>query len=186
MNAEILLKAVADATRLKILSALAREPKFVEQLAKELDITVSTASFHLKKLQAVGFVVSKKEQYYQTYSLNRDALDHSLLDIALSCSSDNVNDFATGVIAEYFEAGKLKTLPVPIKKREVVLREIAKRFKVGHGYTDRQVHLEISKVFDDFIVCKQQMLELNVLRRVGEKLYLVSKNKPPTKKSVVH
>ncbi len=166
MSAELFLKAVADSTRLKILSSLMEKPKFVEEIAMELNITVSTASFHLKKLQAVGFVVSKKEQYYQTYSLNPHSLDKSLKDIIKENREIHKNAFNKEVLDECFLDGKLLALPVQIKKREVVLGEIAKKFKKNRIYSDKEVHLIIADVFDEFILIKNEMLKYGYLERV--------------------
>ena len=65
MQPEVLLTALADKSRLKILASLSQGPKFVEELSLQLNIGVSTVSFHLKKLLAADLVVAKKEQYYQ-------------------------------------------------------------------------------------------------------------------------
>lgn len=166
MSAELFLKAVADSTRLKILSSLMEKPKFVEEIAMELNITVSTASFHLRKLLTAGFVVTKKEQYYQTYSINTRALDRSLKDIIKENREINVNAFKKEVIDECFLDGKLLALPVQIKKREVVLGEICKKFKKNKIYSDREVHLIISDIFDEFILVKNEMIKYGYLQRI--------------------
>ncbi len=171
MTAELLLKAVADGTRLKILSLLMEKPKFVEEIAKELDITESTASFHLKKLQAVGFVVSKKEQYYQIYSINSNALQKKLIDIVEENKTTSADTFKKQVISECFNSGdRLKSLPVQIKKREVVLSEIVKLFKPNKVYTDKQVNLIIADVYDDFILVKNEMINFGFLKRTKQGL----------------
>ena len=63
MQGDVLLSALSDKSRLRILASLTERPKFVEELSLELNISVSTVSFHLKKLLAADLVVAKKEQY---------------------------------------------------------------------------------------------------------------------------
>lgn len=182
MSAELILKAVADSTRLKILSSLMEGPKFVEEIAMELNITVSTVSFHLKKLQTAGFVMSKKEQYYQTYSINSGALQKSLIDIVGENRKISTNAFKREVLTECFASdGKLKNLPVQIKKREVVLSEIIKLIKFGKTYTDKEIHIIIADVYDDFIVVKNELIEKGFLTRTKEGL-LKRTRIPPNKR----
>lgn len=174
MSSELLLKAVADSTRLKILSSLMERPKFVEELAKELNITVSTACFHLKKLQAVGFVVSEKEQYFQTYSVNLSALNKSLIDIVSETKPVENDIYKEEVIKECFENGKLVKLPIQVKKRKIIYGELIKLFKKGTKYTERQANIIISDVYEDFIVLRKELEENGFLQRTSNGL-LVNK-----------
>lgn len=168
MSAELFLKAVADSTRLKILSSLTERPKFVEELAMELNIKLSTVSFHLKKLQTAGFVVSEKEQYYQIYSVNPLALERSILDIVTENRTISKNAFGKEVINESFENGRLKNLPIQIKKREVIYKEIIKLFDSNRVYTDREVNIIIADVYDDFIKIKNELIACGLLLRKGK------------------
>ena len=47
-------KALGDPSRLRILSALLEEPRYVEVLAECLQLSPSTVSSHLKRLDALG------------------------------------------------------------------------------------------------------------------------------------
>ena len=67
-----LFKCLADKSRLQIIKSLMQEDMYVERLAERLGLTAPTISFHLKKLEDAGAVVSYKEQYYTMYSLKKD------------------------------------------------------------------------------------------------------------------
>jgi len=56
-----LLKALADATRLRIVSLLLSEPLTVQQLAQRLDATNYNVSKHLRILREAGVVTSNKQ-----------------------------------------------------------------------------------------------------------------------------
>ena len=56
-----LFKCLADKSRVQILKSLMIEEMYVERLAQRLNLTPATISFHLKKLEDVGAVASKKE-----------------------------------------------------------------------------------------------------------------------------
>ena len=66
---EMLFKALADETRLKILCALSEREAYAELLAERLRLSPATVSFHMKKLAAAWLVRQRKEQYYMMYSL---------------------------------------------------------------------------------------------------------------------
>lgn len=55
-----IFKALADKSRLMIINNLLEGPMYVELLAERLGISPSTVSFHLKKLEEVKLVRSKK------------------------------------------------------------------------------------------------------------------------------
>ena len=83
-NALRIFKSLSDMSRLRIVRSLTQGDMYTELLAERLDLTPSTVSFHMKKLEEAGLVVSRKEQYYTVYSLDRSVLEQSLFDVAAS------------------------------------------------------------------------------------------------------
>ena len=77
-------KSLSDLSRLRIMKSLTQGEMYTELLAERLDLTPSTVSFHMKKLEEAGLVVSRKEQYYTIYALNQDLLEASLFDVISS------------------------------------------------------------------------------------------------------
>ena len=78
MSAELVefCKALADATRIRILGLLAGKPYSVEELAALLDLKASTISHHLGKLAQVGLVSARASSYYNIYEMNAKALEN--------------------------------------------------------------------------------------------------------------
>ena len=68
-------KALADATRLKIVGLLAQGEYSVEQLAEILGVRSSTVSHHLTKLSKSGLVSARSESYYNIYRLETQVLE---------------------------------------------------------------------------------------------------------------
>ena len=60
-----LFKCLADRSRLQILKSLSEGDMYVERLSERLNLTPSTISFHLKKLESAGIVTSKKHNIMQ-------------------------------------------------------------------------------------------------------------------------
>ena len=171
MQAEELFKAFADKTRLRIISSLIKEPKFVEQLALELNISVSTVSFHLKKLLAAGIVSAEKQQYYQVYFVDRDVLRLPISDLIESEDEKCDNAFYERVKKQCFENGRVKKLPVQIRWREVIYSEVAKTFSYGKGYTEGEANVKIAEIVEDFMTAKSEMINSGVLVKKGNKIY---------------
>ncbi len=166
-----LFKCLSDKSRLQILKSLVNEDMYVELLAQRLGLTPSTISFHLKKLEDAGAVTSRKEQYYNIYSMNEDIFKSTILDIIKEESPEadlqkqREEEYRRRVIENFFEYGKLKNIPSQRKKRLIVLNEIAKAFEPGREYTEREVNLIIADFHDDFCTIRREMVCEGILTR---------------------
>lgn len=166
-----LFKALADKSRLQILKSLSMEDMYVERLAKRLDLTPATISFHLKKLAQAGAVTSYKSQYYTMYALNREILNTGILDLILEQSDDadvqarRDAEYRQKVIDSFFEYGKLKSIPVQRKKERVILEVIAEAFEYDRIYAEREVNLIIADFHDDFCTLRRDMISEQLLAR---------------------
>ena len=166
-----LFKCLADKSRIQILKSLMEEEMYVERLAQRIGITAATVSFHLKKLEDVGAVKSRKDQYYTMYSINLDMFNVSILDI-LKEKSEEMNlqkemyeIYRKKVIDSFFEYGKLKSIPSQRKKEKIVLEEIAKSFETGREYTEREINIIIADFNDDFCTIRRDMISEGILAR---------------------
>ncbi len=70
-----LLKALAEPTRLKLVTLLLKKPRCVSCLARNLDISESAVSQHIKVLKNAGLVTGQKKGYFMHYSINRAVLE---------------------------------------------------------------------------------------------------------------
>jgi len=169
----LLFKCLADKSRLRIIKSLSKEDMYVERLAERLGLSPPTVSFHLKKLESVGIVAARREQYYTVYTLRKDALTLNVLEIILAQGAqgdDNVEDerdaaYRQSVLANFIEYGKLKTIPSQRKKRNIILEEISKSFDAGREYTEREVNIIIADFHDDFCTIRREMIGLGLLTR---------------------
>ncbi len=166
-----LFKCLADASRLSILAGLSEGPMYVELIAERLGLSPSTASFHLKKMEAAGLVTAQKEQYYTVYTLNGALLDQpfrALLapdDGAQADQRQRERAYRQKVIDSFFVYGKLKVIPAQRKKKRIILEEIAKVFTPGIRYPEREVNLAISEFHDDFCTLRRELIVEGLLER---------------------
>lgn len=170
-NAIALFKCLADKSRIQILKSLMSEDMYVERLAQRIGITPATVSFHLKKLEDVGAVRSRRDQYYTMYSINPDVFNVTILDILkeeseeMTLQKERDEIYRKKVIDSFFEYGKLKSIPSQRKKERIVLEEIAKSFEKGREYTEREINIIIADFNDDFCTIRRDMISEGIITR---------------------
>ncbi|MGL4773211.1 MAG: metalloregulator ArsR/SmtB family transcription factor [Clostridium sp.] len=171
-NGLLIFKALSDKSRLRIINNLINGPMYVELLSERLDLSPSTVSFHLKKLEDVGLVYSKKEQYYVMYYIKEELFENKLKTIIYL--TDNVKEddeekreekYKKKVLSSFFKYGKLTSIPVQAKKRRIVLEEMLKSFEENKIYTEREVNIIIADYNDDFCTLRKAMVSEGFLSR---------------------
>ncbi|MDI9499002.1 MAG: metalloregulator ArsR/SmtB family transcription factor [Bacillota bacterium] len=88
MDLKTVLKALADETRLNILTLLLRHSYCVRALAKELQLTEATISQHLRVLRDAGLLTGEKRGYYMHHVVERSVLLELSGVIAAMAASD--------------------------------------------------------------------------------------------------
>lgn len=168
-------KCLSDASRLRIVQSLAQGDMYTELLAERLELTPSTVSFHMKKLEDAGLVSSRKEQYYTVYSLNRELLGTTLSELSAS-SPEQVDEqqkreeaYRQKVIRSFFEYDRLRSIPVQRKKRLICLEQIAERFELGRTYEEKELSEIIASVHEDYCTIRRDMVDEGILRRDGSR-----------------
>lgn len=74
MEMNIVLKALAEETRLKIVKMLLRHNYCVRALSRNLGLSEAAISQHLKVLREAGLLVGEKKGYFMHYDVDRKAL----------------------------------------------------------------------------------------------------------------
>ena len=172
-NALKLFKCLSDTSRLRIIQSLTQGDMYTELLAERLELTPPTVSFHMKKLEDAGLVVSHKEQYYTVYSLNRDVLDRTIYEAATS-EPEQIEEqqkreevYRQKVIKAFFEYGKLRSIPVQRKKKLICYELIAEHFQPGRVYEEKEVNAIISPIYEDYCTIRRDMISEGILKRDG-------------------
>ena len=168
-----LFKCLSDTSRLRIVQSLDQGEMYTELLAERLDLTPSTVSFHMKKLEDAGLIVSRREQYYTVYSLNREILKKTLYDVAVSEPGQideqqkREEEYRQKVIKAFFEYGKLRSIPVQRKKKVICYEQIAAQFELGKVYEEKEVNEIISPIHEDYCTIRRDMISEGIFRRDG-------------------
>lgn len=177
-----LLKALADASRLKLLRLVQQHETAVGELATRLQLSEPTVSHHLAKLRAVGLVSLRMDGNYRLYRANAVGIgrfkrmveqieqlpvaapvvisDETWID-ALGWTEDELR-----VLRDHTVNGRIITIPGKQKKLMVLLRWIATLFEDGKHYTEREVNQIIKSVhLEDIAGLRRDLVDFGYLRR---------------------
>ncbi len=155
MNSLIILKALADESRLEIFKLLLDRNAYIEVISERLKLSPSTVSFHLKKLCDAGLVTSKRDQYYTIYSAVPEVAGFRIKDLVFSYSTNFKDqnkvelDYKEKILKSFFKYGRLVKIPVQKKKREWVMERIANNFVPNKIYSLAAATKILAEVFDD-------------------------------------
>jgi len=165
-----LFKCLADKSRLEILKSLSIEDMYVEQLAERLNLSSATISSHMKKLESIGAVQPRKEQYYTTYSLCSSVFAPRIIDLIQSEPQNTANDereeaYREKILATFMKNGKISKMPAQLKKKLVLIEEICRSFEAGVPYTEKEVNIKIADFYDDFCMVRRFFVDFGLFSR---------------------
>ncbi len=184
MDSVKLFKCLSDKSRIKLILALKEKPAYVELLAEKLQLSPSTVSFHLKKLQELSIVTSKKDQYYTVYSLNSEELNKTVFEFICASQAgtektdaDPEEAYRQKVIKSFFHYETLKQIPVQMKKRQIVLSHIVRKFEFGREYPEKELDEILKAIFHDHCALRRAFIESGLMYRINN-VYHRTETKP--------
>ncbi len=166
-----IMKALADKSRLAIINSLLEQSQYVEEIAKRHALATSTVSFHLRKLEKAGLVISHKEQYYVVFQANRSIFDTTLREIVSAPTAEKelqdlrMDEYRRKVLEVFFRHGTLVKLPSQHKKRLIVLEQFARMFEPSRRYTEQEVTELIKPLFDDYCTIRRLLVDEELIHR---------------------
>ncbi len=174
-----LLKVLADPTRLQIIQILAGQDSYVEHLSAVLSLAPATVCYHLKKMEQAGLVTTSRSQFYIIYSLNSKAFDRTLRELVMEdVPALGAEDaYQRAVLEHFFRYGKLISIPVQRKKREIVLKKLLERFEEGVDYTESEVSTILAEYHEDYCTLRREMVAEGLMTRDHEIYRVVGKER---------
>jgi DNA-binding HxlR family transcriptional regulator len=182
MDAQLLeaLRALADASRLRLVGLLSARPMAVEELAAASGLSSGTVVHHLKRLEAAGLVESKPHHPYVEYELRVDRLQTVSRELAGLEKVDEAGAELPGpdgeampaydakVLRAFMRGGKLVSIPAQEKKRQVVLRYLAGRcFTEDRPYPESEVNELLAAYNDDVAALRRYLVGAGLMTRAG-------------------
>ena len=183
MDHELLtaLKALSDASRLRIIGLLAARPYAVEQLAAALELTPGTVVHHVKRLRAAGLVDARPAHPYVEYSLRIDALqqlgrkldelEHGADEVGASLpgpDGEALPAYDAKVLRAFLVDGRLASIPAQERKREVILRFLVERcFPEQRSYPEKEVNQRLALYHPDVASLRRYLVDTVLMTRAG-------------------
>jgi ArsR family transcriptional regulator, arsenate/arsenite/antimonite-responsive transcriptional repressor len=167
-----LFKALGHPARLLLINLVRMKPRHGEELAAILGLSPATVSHHLAKLEESSLLESRKEQYYQVYSLRRGVLDHTLEDL-VSVSQPGLDAhveedaFREKVLAAFLKRGRLVSIPAQRKKRQIVLQRLVQEFAPDRDYPEREVNQVLVEFHDDVATLRRELIGYKLMKRAA-------------------
>ncbi len=197
----LLLKALADDSRLTLLRLLNEKESTVGELAQQLNLTEPTVSHHLTRLREAGFVSLRMDGTQHHYRINPGGVARfkrlagqieKLVVLTEPEPPDNSWITALGwsgedqqILRDYTNGPHLTHLPNKRKKTEVILRWLKTLFQPGRTYSEAEVNEVLKSVYaEDYVSLRRDMIDFGFLRREpgGSKYWLASENENTEKK----
>jgi ArsR family transcriptional regulator, arsenate/arsenite/antimonite-responsive transcriptional repressor len=178
-----LFKALGHPARLLLLNLVRGKPRHGEELAAILGLSPATVSHHLAKLEESRLLESRKEQYYQIYSLRRGSLAATLEELVtmpLPGLTAHVEEdaYRRKVLATFLRRGRLITIPAQRKKRQIVLERLVQEFAPDRDYTEREVNQVLVEFHDDVATLRRELIGYKLMKRAAG-IYRRTDEAPP-------
>jgi len=176
LHAELLqlLKALADANRLRIVGLLAQRSLSVEELAANLGVGMPTTSHHLSRLAASGLVEARPSGHHSLYSLRPHAIQElaqrllrqeALPRLAPPVTQDAFDRKVLRTFTD--EGGRITSFPAQQKKYLVLVRHVLRAFEKGRRYSEREVNAVLRNFNDDTARLRRSLVEHGFMQREG-------------------
>ena len=165
-----LFKALGHPARLLILNLIRMKPRHGEELALILHLNPATVSHHLSKLSGAGLLVSRKDQYYQVYSLSGGLLNRTIDDMVRLPQDGldaqvEMDAYRRKVLQTFFQHGRLTQFPSQLKKRVVILEHIVEEFEPDRAYTEHEVNQALLEFNEDVATLRRELVDLGLMER---------------------
>ena len=171
----VLLKTIADETRLRILGLVAEQPRTGKELADALGLTAPPISHHMRKLTATGIVSEHRDAQRHVYQLNNQLL--TSMRYSGSSSPPAPVDDREKTLRNFFRDGKLVSIPASRKQRVIVLQYLLEAFEPGREYPERKVNEVLGAFNEDYATLRREVVDYGYL--VREKgIYQVAQSLP--------
>jgi hypothetical protein len=180
-----IFKALADSTRLRILGALAEQPRTGKELSEFLGVGAPTVSHHMAKLTDAGLVYAVRDGQRHTYYLNEGALRDLVplrptpapAQYAEADPDDKVAQEKQRIVRNFFDGPRLRQIPAQRRPRVVVLQHLMRGFEPGREYAEREVNDILRVAHDDYVTLRRELIDYGFLKREGG-VYWVARSLP--------
>jgi len=162
-------KALADPTRIKMLILLSDGELNGQTLAEKLCVTPATITHHAAKLREASLIHERRDKNTIYFSLNHyfiknyaNAAEHLIYrkdkgdPVVMGEEQTRIKE---SVMKNFFtKEGKLKSIPVQLKKKLIVLEFLVSKLEKGRKYSEKEINDFIKLFHDDFATIRREFI----------------------------
>ncbi|QDE89548.1 hypothetical protein BHS06_11570 [Myxococcus xanthus] len=157
----VLLRSLADSTRLRILAALIEQPRTLSEVTSLLSIDIESAFHQVRKLESAGLLVATPDAMVR-FRADLSRLQRVAIQLAppkrvgAAATSAEVDSRTRDVLRAFFDGPRLIALPVQRQKKELVLEELLRRIPAQAEYREPELNQMIAAIYDDFCSVRRE------------------------------
>ncbi len=177
-------KALADATRIRMLILLADGELNGQVLAEKLGVTPATITHHAAKLREASLINERRDKNTIYFALNEYFIRSNATataDLIFKNKKgdtepmkdedrkDNNQNLKQSVIRNFITLdGKLKHIPAQLKKKLIVLEHLVEQLEKGRTYTEKELNELIKNYHPDFATIRREFIMHQFMFRENE------------------
>ena len=177
-------KALADATRIRMLILLADGELNGQVLAEKLGVTPATITHHAAKLREASLINERRDKNTIYFALNEYFIRSNATataDLIFKNKKgdtepmkdedrkDNNQNLKQSVIRNFITLdGKLKHIPAQLKKKLIVLEHLVEQLEKGRTYTEKELNELIKTYHPDFATIRREFIMHQFMFRENE------------------
>ena len=166
-----LLKALADATRLRMVGLMVDRSRSGQELASILGVSPPTVSHHLQVLRKAGLLKEERDSPYTFYTVELSTLQRGMRQVT---DEKRVQRFGARaglpedkrkVLRNFFDGSRLVQIPAQRRKQEIVLEEILRRLPRRNVYDERQLSRWLKAIHEDYAALRRGFIDGRYMER---------------------
>ncbi|MCY9695788.1 DUF2087 domain-containing protein [Paenibacillus alginolyticus] len=174
-------KALADATRIRMLILLADRELNGQVLAEKLGVTPATITHHASKLREASLINERRDKNTIYFALNEYFIRSTATataelifknkkgEIDPMKDEDRNQNLKQSVIRNFITLdGKLKHIPAQLKKKLIVLEHLVEQLEQGRTYTEKELNAFIKNYHPDFATIRREFIMHQFMFRDNE------------------
>jgi hypothetical protein len=174
-------KALADATRIRMLILLADGELNGQVLAEKLGVTPATITHHASKLREASLINERRDKNTIYFALNEYFIRSNATATAELIfknkkgetepmkDEDRNQNLKQSVTRNFITLdGKLKHIPAQLKKKLIVLEHLVEQLEQGRTYTEKELNAFIKNYHPDFATIRREFIMHQFMFRENE------------------
>jgi biotin operon repressor len=163
-------KALADATRLRLVAAMVDRARCGQDLSAEVGVSPATISHHLKILGEAGLLREERRAPYTFYRVDPTVLGRLVKDV----SPTRMRELAgaarpvegdEAVLRNFFEGPRLRSIPAQRRKKQIILAELVRRLPRRREYPEADLNKFIEVMHPDFCTLRRELIMEKLMER---------------------